>query len=61
MSLPVVIMANGGLPVTVALGTAGLAQPMTVAENGIGLGVTIVSDRGLPVLLYDEAGDPYEP
>lgn len=48
MSVPVVIVPSGGLPVTVA--SNGLGTPMEVAANGYGITVSFVSSGGLPVV-----------
>ncbi|TPK16672.1 hypothetical protein FJ872_17880 [Mesorhizobium sp. B2-5-9] len=47
MAIPVVIVASGGLPVTVAAN--GLGSPMEVASNGFGMPVTF-ADNGMPVV-----------
>jgi hypothetical protein len=49
MSWPVVIVASGGLPVTLA--TNGLGLPYEEATNGFGVAVTFVASGGLPVVL----------
>lgn len=56
---PVVIVAAGGLAVVNVSDLTKQAAPMTVATNGKGTAVTIVSDRGIPVNLLNEAGTLY--
>lgn len=58
---PVHVVASGGLPVTDT--SAAWGEPMTVVESisNAGIPVTIVTQDGRPVRLYDEAGDPYSP
>jgi hypothetical protein len=48
MSLPIVIVASGGIPVTEAAN--GLGTPVSVAANGMGTAVTVVSSGGMPVV-----------
>lgn len=48
MSLPIVIVPSGGIPVTESV--SGLGTPVTVASNGFGTAVTVVSAGGMPVV-----------
>jgi hypothetical protein len=48
MSLPIVIVASGGIPVTEV--ASGFGAPVSVANNGFGLAVTVVSSGGIPVV-----------
>ena len=57
MGLPVVVMASGGLAVTEA--SNGLGLRADVATNGLGIGVTIVSALGLPIIFYGPDGTPW--
>ena len=57
MGLPVVVMASGGLAVTEAANGLGLRAD--VATNGLGIGVTIVSALGLPIIFYGPDGTPW--
>lgn len=57
MGAPVVVVTSGGIPVTIA--TSG--TPLTVADNDMGIAVTIVDDLGLPVVLLNEDGTTYTP
>lgn len=57
MALPVALVDDFGLPVS--NGTVGI--PMTVAEDGFGLAVVVVESGGLPVVLLNEDGTPWEP
>ena len=48
MSLPIVIVASGGLPITESV--SGIGTPVSVAANGMGTAVTVVSSGGMPVV-----------
>lgn len=48
MSLPIVIVASGGLPVTESV--SGIGLPVSVSSNGMGTAVTVVSSGGLAVV-----------
>lgn len=48
MSLPIVIVASGGIPITESV--SGIGTPVSVAANGLGTAVTVVSAGGLPVV-----------
>jgi hypothetical protein len=47
MGTPVVIVASGGIPVT----ETDNGTPLTVADNGFGIPVTLVGSRGIPVTI----------
>jgi hypothetical protein len=58
-SLPVVVMASGGLAVVnVTTAPAMGALPATVVTSN-GLGITIVTANGLPMTLLNTDGTPY--
>lgn len=48
MSLPIVIVASGGIPVTESV--SGQGTPVSVAANGMGTAVTVVASGGMPVV-----------
>jgi hypothetical protein len=45
---PVVIVVNGGIPVMSVTANAPLA---TVATNGLGVAITIVTKNGIPLII----------
>ena len=53
----VVVVASGGLPVV----NGTLGKSMTVAANGIGQAITIVTNLGIPVVLLNPDGTAYVP
>lgn len=48
MSLPIVIVTSGGIPITES--ASGKGTPVSVASNGFGTAVTVVSSGGMPVV-----------
>jgi lysophospholipase L1-like esterase len=48
VSLPIVIVPSGGIPITEA--TNGQGTPVSVASNGFGTAVTVVASGGMPVV-----------
>lgn len=54
---PIIIVASGGVPVV----NTDNGTPFTVAANAIGTPMTVVTNNGAPVKLFNEDGTAWEP